>query len=158
MEYTARRPTIGVPTAETWPMHTRLPRDYLSVAQYHAGRCCRRTRKPQPQPPVIAPRGGCPLKVFKFLDGRAAIKRGKLNGKRVDDWYFDWCCARCGTSRTPERRNGPQGPKTLCNRCGLAHERMRRRRLEEKRRARPSPEEEARRVKERMAIDVILCS
>ena len=28
-------------------------------------------------------------------------------------------CVQCGTTRTPKWREGPYGPKTLCNSCGL---------------------------------------
>jgi hypothetical protein len=28
-------------------------------------------------------------------------------------------CAQCGTTRTPQWREGPEGPKTLCNACGV---------------------------------------
>ena len=28
-------------------------------------------------------------------------------------------CVHCGTSRTPQWREGPAGPKTLCNACGV---------------------------------------
>eukprot|EP00877_Chromochloris_zofingiensis_P008619 jgi/Chrzof1/400/Cz01g14140.t1 len=28
-------------------------------------------------------------------------------------------CAQCGTTRTPQWREGPLGPKTLCNACGV---------------------------------------
>ncbi|KAL0261731.1 hypothetical protein SLS55_003161 [Diplodia seriata] len=31
----------------------------------------------------------------------------------------DYCCSRCGTVESPEWRAGPDGPKTLCNACGL---------------------------------------
>ncbi|KAL0227743.1 hypothetical protein RCL1_003886 [Eukaryota sp. TZLM3-RCL] len=30
-------------------------------------------------------------------------------------------CHKCGTTETPEWRKGPDGPKTLCNACGLAY-------------------------------------
>ena len=30
-----------------------------------------------------------------------------------------WFCRACGVKETPEIRKGPEGPKTLCNRCGL---------------------------------------
>ncbi|KIP12336.1 hypothetical protein PHLGIDRAFT_62123 [Phlebiopsis gigantea 11061_1 CR5-6] len=29
------------------------------------------------------------------------------------------CCMTCGRTESPEWRKGPQGPKTLCNACGL---------------------------------------
>eukprot|EP00210_Caulerpa_lentillifera_P008204 g7833.t1 len=29
------------------------------------------------------------------------------------------CCAQCGTTQTPQWRNGPKGPRTLCNACGI---------------------------------------
>jgi hypothetical protein len=28
-------------------------------------------------------------------------------------------CMQCGTTRTPQWREGPLGPKTLCNACGV---------------------------------------
>ena len=28
-------------------------------------------------------------------------------------------CTECGTQRTPMWRNGPAGPKSLCNACGV---------------------------------------
>lgn len=28
-------------------------------------------------------------------------------------------CMQCGTTRTPQWREGPYGPKTLCNACGV---------------------------------------
>ncbi|ORY05759.1 hypothetical protein K493DRAFT_159907, partial [Basidiobolus meristosporus CBS 931.73] len=31
----------------------------------------------------------------------------------------DHACTECGTTKSPEWRRGPQGPKTLCNACGL---------------------------------------
>ncbi|KAB2580498.1 White collar-2 protein [Lasiodiplodia theobromae] len=33
----------------------------------------------------------------------------------------DYCCSRCGTVESPEWRAGPDGPKTLCNACGLKY-------------------------------------
>ncbi|KAG0565210.1 hypothetical protein M758_8G168500 [Ceratodon purpureus] len=32
---------------------------------------------------------------------------------------FSRVCAHCGTSKTPLWRNGPGGPKSLCNACGI---------------------------------------
>jgi len=31
----------------------------------------------------------------------------------------DLVCKECGTNSSPEWRRGPEGPKTLCNACGL---------------------------------------
>lgn len=36
-------------------------------------------------------------------------------------------CAHCGTTKTPLWRNGPQGPKSLCNACGIRHKKAGRR-------------------------------
>ncbi|KAJ3180111.1 blue light receptor [Irineochytrium annulatum] len=38
-------------------------------------------------------------------------------------------CRRCGTTTSPEWRKGPEGPKTLCNACGLAHSKKQRKDL-----------------------------
>ena len=42
--------------------------------------------------------------------GRAAALLPGVAGKR---------CAHCNTHTTPLWRNGPDGPKTLCNACGV---------------------------------------
>jgi len=31
----------------------------------------------------------------------------------------DFVCDQCGATQTPEKRMGPKGKRTLCNRCGL---------------------------------------
>ncbi|OBZ91144.1 Cutinase gene palindrome-binding protein [Choanephora cucurbitarum] len=49
------------------------------------------------------------------------------NLERKDKWKRrkktkgsdEYVCADCGTTSSPEWRKGPQGPKTLCNACGL---------------------------------------
>lgn len=47
-------------------------------------------------------------------------------------------CAQCGTTRTPQWREGPLGPKTLCNACGVKLVRKNRSQQEAKRRSGPS--------------------
>lgn len=32
-------------------------------------------------------------------------------------------CTHCGTTKTPQWREGPAGPKTLCNACGIRYRR-----------------------------------
>lgn len=34
-------------------------------------------------------------------------------------------CVECGATQTPQWREGPAGPKTLCNACGVRYNRMR---------------------------------
>ncbi|CAD7701543.1 unnamed protein product, partial [Ostreobium quekettii] len=46
----------------------------------------------------------------------------KLNGKPVNK------CVQCGATDTPQWRNGPSGPRSLCNACGI---RMHRRSMRE---------------------------
>ncbi|XP_073283870.1 GATA transcription factor 15-like [Primulina huaijiensis] len=36
------------------------------------------------------------------------------------------CCSGCRTTRTPLWRGGPEGPKSLCNACGIKHNKKRR--------------------------------
>ncbi|KAL4814818.1 hypothetical protein BDW67DRAFT_165247 [Aspergillus spinulosporus] len=40
----------------------------------------------------------------------------------------EYRCADCGTSDSPEWRKGPEGPKTLCNACGLRWAKMEKKR------------------------------
>jgi len=44
-------------------------------------------------------------------------------------------CTQCGTTRTPQWREGPAGAKTLCNACGVKLVRKKRSMLEAERRA-----------------------
>ncbi|OBT96487.1 blue light receptor [Pseudogymnoascus verrucosus] len=54
---------------------------------------------------------GATMQVDK--DGRSVDKKKKL---KTADKYI---CTDCGTLDSPEWRKGPEGPKTLCNACGL---------------------------------------
>ncbi|KAJ3048106.1 blue light receptor [Rhizophlyctis rosea] len=60
--------------------------------------------------------------------GNGRRKRGRDGGgmkvrrkKKVKTIPNDFFCRQCGTTRSPEWRKGPEGPKTLCNACGLAY-------------------------------------
>jgi len=45
---------------------------------------------------------------------------GKKRGRKpIDKSVFK--CVKCGTTKTPEWRKGPQGRNTLCNACGLRY-------------------------------------
>ncbi|KAG2364521.1 hypothetical protein BDR07DRAFT_1450276 [Suillus spraguei] len=48
--------------------------------------------------------------------GDDATKRKKIRKMHVAEQYV---CVTCGRTDSPEWRKGPQGPKTLCNACGL---------------------------------------
>ncbi|KAJ7561869.1 hypothetical protein O6H91_03G044800 [Diphasiastrum complanatum] len=45
----------------------------------------------------------------------------------IDQWNVPRSCAHCGTSKTPLWRNGPLGPKSLCNACGIRYKKVGRR-------------------------------
>ncbi len=54
--------------------------------------------------------------------------------KRRHAWA-GWKCEACGTDTTPERRAGPAGRNSMCNRCGLKYAKAKKRhRLELKQR------------------------
>lgn len=40
-------------------------------------------------------------------------------------------CVNCGSTSTPMRRQGPLGPGTLCNRCGIREAKAAKKRLED---------------------------
>ncbi|KAL9138051.1 MAG: hypothetical protein Q9175_000749 [Cornicularia normoerica] len=62
-------------------------------------------------PALIRGDAGIAIPVDK--DNRGGDKKKKL---KVADEYV---CTDCGTLDSPEWRKGPNGPKTLCNACGL---------------------------------------
>ncbi|KII89075.1 hypothetical protein PLICRDRAFT_40714 [Plicaturopsis crispa FD-325 SS-3] len=49
-------------------------------------------------------------------DTEDGSKKKKLKKTHVSEQYV---CVTCGRTDSPEWRKGPQGPKTLCNACGL---------------------------------------
>jgi len=51
-----------------------------------------------------------------YLPSSAA---SKVEQCMEDSDSFVRVCAHCGTSKTPLWRNGPGGPKSLCNACGI---------------------------------------
>lgn len=48
---------------------------------------------------------------------QAYFKAGQMES--ADTKVLKGKCAMCGTTRTPQWREGPDGPKTLCNACGV---------------------------------------
>ncbi|CAH9132403.1 unnamed protein product, partial [Cuscuta epithymum] len=51
--------------------------------------------------------------------------RRKSSGRGASS--SDRRCANCDTTSTPLWRNGPRGPKTLCNACGIRYKKEERR-------------------------------
>ncbi|KAL7611538.1 hypothetical protein Lser_V15G07266 [Lactuca serriola] len=52
---------------------------------------------------------------------------GNGNGSAAADSLFSRRCANCDTTSTPLWRNGPRGPKSLCNACGIRYKKEERR-------------------------------
>jgi len=48
--------------------------------------------------------------------GDDTSRRKKMRKSHTTEQYV---CVTCGRTDSPEWRKGPQGPKTLCNACGL---------------------------------------
>ncbi|CAN6354231.1 unnamed protein product [Urochloa humidicola] len=57
----------------------------------------------------------------------AGAAKGVSARAEHDAMLVDRRCANCGTSSTPLWRNGPRGPKSLCNACGIRFKKEERR-------------------------------
>nr|CAB3464367.1 unnamed protein product [Digitaria exilis] len=66
--------------------------------------------------------GSKPATIVAGGAAKGAVARGEH-----DSLLVDRRCAKCGTSSTPLWRNGPRGPKTLCNACGIRFKKEERR-------------------------------
>ncbi|RAR12266.1 blue light regulator 2 [Stemphylium lycopersici] len=60
-------------------------------------------------------RGDAGIQISLDRDGRNSADKTKKKLKIADEYV----CTDCGTLDSPEWRKGPNGPKTLCNACGL---------------------------------------
>jgi len=56
------------------------------------------------------------------------------------------CCTQCGATKTPQWREGPLGPKTLCNACGVKRVRAARAAAEGRTRGAPRPAKKSKRA------------
>ncbi|CAL4895021.1 unnamed protein product [Urochloa decumbens] len=59
--------------------------------------------------------------------GGCGAAKGAVARAEHDVMLVDRRCANCGTSSTPLWRNGPRGPKSLCNACGIRFKKEERR-------------------------------
>ncbi|XP_076897815.1 GATA transcription factor 19-like [Bidens hawaiensis] len=57
----------------------------------------------------------------------APSPRKANHGGAAGDSLFSRRCANCDTTSTPLWRNGPRGPKSLCNACGIRYKKEERR-------------------------------
>lgn len=75
---------------------------------------------PESGTPSVSNNGGnAPASVTPSADTEALSTKKKLKKVKVDEEIH--VCTDCGTVDSPEWRKGPQGPKTLCNACGLRY-------------------------------------
>lgn len=58
------------------------------------------------------------LRRFLHIGENRMAKTGAMNAE-FPDGAVARTCAECKTNRTPLWRNGPDGPKSLCNACGI---------------------------------------
>ncbi|KAF0923554.1 hypothetical protein E2562_006557 [Oryza meyeriana var. granulata] len=94
--------------------------------------------------PVAAPAGHAAPAHYPSLSATVSwdaaaesyyCQQGKLTGCAAKgavaavghDPLLDRRCANCGTASTPLWRNGPRGPKSLCNACGIRYKKEERR-------------------------------
>ncbi|KAI9889459.1 MAG: blue light receptor [Vezdaea aestivalis] len=97
----------GSKTVESIEIHTGL--------HYGLGERARdiSTGGKSPRVELITGDMGIPVPTEKDRNGNGDKNKKKM---KVADEYV---CTDCGTLDSPEWRKGPQGPKTLCNACGL---------------------------------------
>ncbi|KAI8807053.1 hypothetical protein BJ742DRAFT_341274 [Cladochytrium replicatum] len=68
-----------------------------------------------PQPASVSENGKIKEKKEEIVQDKKVVV-AKRSGS---GWKCSWCCIQGGA--TPTKRRGPDGPKTLCNACGLAY-------------------------------------
>jgi hypothetical protein len=57
---------------------------------------------------------------FVMEDGTSPYaEEHRIRRNRQARSWPNWRCVECNTHNTPERRKGPKGDKSLCNRCGI---------------------------------------
>ncbi|KAK4191867.1 putative white collar 2 protein [Podospora australis] len=83
----------------------------LTGLRYRDGESARAIASGNGSPTLI--RGDVGIAISAERDSRSGDKKKKL---KVAEEYV---CTDCGTLESPEWRKGPNGPKTLCNACGL---------------------------------------
>ncbi|KAK4241816.1 hypothetical protein C8A03DRAFT_40782 [Achaetomium macrosporum] len=98
-----RRAAVGATHADTIEMLTGL--------RYQEGERSRGITTGNPSPALVT--GDVRIAITVDRDQRTGEKKKKL--KMLEEYV----CTVCGTLESPEWRKGPNGPKTLCNACGL---------------------------------------
>ncbi|CAO3652271.1 unnamed protein product [Mucor hiemalis] len=81
----------------------------------------------EPFSATVISTGGCVATASSYLSSNNSTttvntdiaKKEKWKRRKKSRGADDYICADCGTTASPEWRKGPQGPKTLCNACGL---------------------------------------
>ncbi|KAF8409973.1 hypothetical protein HHK36_002493 [Tetracentron sinense] len=68
-----------------------------------------------------------PLSAVAVAAHRSSRGGGSSNNNLTGDPLLARRCAHCDTTSTPLWRNGPRGPKSLCNACGIRYKKEERR-------------------------------
>ncbi|KAJ1554303.1 hypothetical protein HK096_004184 [Nowakowskiella sp. JEL0078] len=90
----------------------RLSDEYRNISPFISQRENERNRKPKKVIEVKTTRNKKPETVHTTINHAIPVKNNK-------SWKCAWCLIPGGS--TPTKRRGPEGPKTLCNACGLCY-------------------------------------
>ncbi|KIW08541.1 uncharacterized protein PV09_00509 [Verruconis gallopava] len=99
--------------------------EMLTGLRYRDGERSQGISTGAPSPALI--RGDAGIAILADRESRVNVDRKKKN--KVADEYV---CTDCGTLDSPEWRKGPNGPKTLCNACGLRWAKKEKKRQQQK--------------------------
>lgn len=81
-----------------------------------------KTRKPNPRVCsfTLSPSSLCSSVLAGSVEfSEPAAKKQKKKAEAQSGAQFQRRCSHCQVQKTPQWRTGPQGPKTLCNACGV---------------------------------------
>jgi len=97
------------------PMNQMYPTEYDPTLMHYAHTM---TQFSHPNPVIHHLFGGMSDKrQITFVEFKPPVYKRTKGG----DGESQYCCYQCGSRSSPEWRRGPEGPKTLCNACGIRY-------------------------------------